>query len=84
MKRQALYAATLRLLEDLYESRWVIVEAQRPFRDTANDNDLRHQLRRNIFILAENSEPNRFGCAAKVGSRYFRSMKFPTCLIEAV
>ena len=55
MKRQAFDAATLRMLEDLYESTWVILEAQRPFRDTAKDNDLRHQLRRKIFILAENS-----------------------------
>jgi hypothetical protein len=55
MKRQAFDAATLRMLEDLCESTWVILEAQRPFRDTAKDNDLRHQLRRKIFILAENS-----------------------------
>ena len=57
MKRQAFDAATLRMLEDLYESTWVILEAQRPFRDTAKDNDLRHQLRRKIFIVAENSDP---------------------------
>jgi len=56
MKRQAFDAATLRMLEDLCESTWVILEAQRPFRDTAKDNDLRHQLRRKIFILAENSD----------------------------
>ena len=55
MKRQAFDAATLRMLEDLCKSTWVILEAQRPFRDTAKDNDLRHQLRRKIFILAENS-----------------------------
>ena len=56
MKRLAFDAATLRLLEDLYESTWVIVEAQHPFRDTTKDNDLRHQLRRKLFILAENSD----------------------------
>jgi hypothetical protein len=34
MKRPSFDAATLRLLEDLYESTWVILEAQHPFRDT--------------------------------------------------
>ena len=55
MKRAAFDAATLKLLEDIYKSTWVIVEAQHPFRDTRKGNDLRHQLRRKLFILAENS-----------------------------
>jgi hypothetical protein len=56
MKRPSFDAATLRLLEELYESTWVILEAQHPFRDTTKDNDRRHQLRRKLFILAENSD----------------------------
>ena len=56
MKRAAFDAATLKLLEEIYKSTWVIVEAQHPFRDTTKDNDLRHQLRRKLFILAENSD----------------------------
>ena len=56
MKRAAFDAATLKLLEEIYESTWSIVEAQHPFRDTTKDHDLRHQLRRKLFILAENSD----------------------------
>ena len=55
-KRLAFDAAALQLLEDLCELTWAIVEAQHPFRDTTKDDDLRNQLRRKIFILAENSD----------------------------
>ena len=48
--------STLRLLEELCESTWAIVQDRHPFRDLTNDSDLKHQLRRKLFILAENSD----------------------------
>ena len=56
MKRAAFDAATLKLLEEIYELTWVIVEAQHPSRDTTKDNDLRLQLRRKLFYLAGNCD----------------------------
>jgi hypothetical protein len=47
--------STLRLLGELCESTWAIVQDRYPFRDLTNDSDLKHQLRRKLFILAENS-----------------------------
>ena len=44
------------LLEELCESTWAIVQDRHPFRDLTNDSDLKHQLRRKLFILAENSD----------------------------
>src|SRR6476646_1708554 len=38
------------------ESTWAIVQDRHPFRDLTKDNDLRHQLRKKLFILAENSD----------------------------
>jgi hypothetical protein len=55
-KRRAFDASTLRLLEELCDSTWTIVQDRHPFRDTNKDNELRHQLRRKLFILAENSD----------------------------
>ena len=55
-KRRAFDAWTLRLLEELGDSTWGIVQDRHPFRDTNKDNELRHQLRRKLFILAENSD----------------------------
>ena len=55
-KRRAFDASTLRLLEELCESTWAIVQDRHPFRDPNKDNDVRHQLRRKLFILAENSD----------------------------
>jgi hypothetical protein len=55
-KRPAFDAAALRLLEELCESTWTIIQDRYPFRDTNKDDDLRHQLRRKLFILAENSD----------------------------
>ena len=55
-KRQAFDASTLRLLEELCESTWAIVQDRHPFRDPNKDNELKHQLRRKLFILAENSD----------------------------
>ena len=55
-KRRAFDASTLRLLEELCESTWAIVQDRHPFRDLTNDSDLKHQLRRKLFILAENSD----------------------------
>ena len=71
MKRQAFDAATLRMLEDLCESTWVI------WRRSALSGTLQKTM---IYAtnFAERSssslkiQPNRFGCAAKVGSRGFR------------
>src|SRR6478672_11809894 len=36
-------------------STWAIVQDRHPFRDLTNESDLKHQLRRKLFILAENS-----------------------------
>jgi hypothetical protein len=55
-KRRTFDASTLRLLEELCESPWAIVEHRHPFRDPNKDNELRRQLRRKLFILAENSD----------------------------
>ena len=55
-KRRAFNASTLRLLEELCDSTWAIVQDRQPFRDTNKDNELRHKLRRKLFILAENSD----------------------------
>lgn len=55
-KRHAFDAASLRLLEELSESTWAILQNRYPFRDTAKDEDLRHQLRRKLFILAGHSD----------------------------
>jgi hypothetical protein len=55
-KRRAFDAATLRLLEEVFDSTWAIFQARHPFRDLTKDNDLKHQLRRRLFILAENSD----------------------------
>jgi len=41
--------------EELCESTWAIVQDRHPFRDLTNESDLKHQLRRKLFILAENS-----------------------------
>jgi hypothetical protein len=49
-------AAALRVLEELYESTWAIIQAQHPFRDLSKDDDFRDRLRRSLFILAENSD----------------------------
>ena len=38
------------------KSTWAIVQDRHPFRDLTNDSDLKHQLRRKLFILAENSD----------------------------
>ena len=51
-------AASLRLLEELYESTWFILEARHPFRDRLKDADLQHQLKRKLVILAESSGLN--------------------------
>ena len=55
-KRRAFDASTLRLLEELCEFTWAIVQDRYPFRDGRKDNELRHRLRRRLFILAENSD----------------------------
>jgi hypothetical protein len=52
-KRPAFDAAGLRLLEELSESTWMILQDRYPFRDIAKDDDLHRQLRRKLFILAE-------------------------------
>jgi len=49
-------SSTLWLLEELCESTWAIVQDRHPFRDLTNESDLKHQLRRKLFILAENSD----------------------------
>jgi hypothetical protein len=54
-KIPAFDATSLRVLEDLCESTWNIVQARHPFRDRDQDNELRRQLRLKVFILAENS-----------------------------
>jgi hypothetical protein len=51
-------AASLRVLEELYDSTWQILQAQHPFRDVTKDIDLRDQLRRKLFILAEQFDLN--------------------------
>jgi hypothetical protein len=51
-KRRAFDASTLRLLKQLCESVWAIVQD----RELTNDSDLKHQLRRKLLILAENSD----------------------------
>jgi len=48
-------SATMRRKEELCESTWAIVQDRHPFRDLTNESDLKHQLRRKLFILAENS-----------------------------
>jgi hypothetical protein len=55
-KRPAFDAADLRLLEELSESTWMILQDRYPFRDIAKDDDLHRQLRRKLFILAEHSD----------------------------
>ena len=47
--------ASLGILENLCDSTWHIFEARYPFRDFSQDDDLRHQLRVKMFILAESS-----------------------------
>ena len=53
-KKVSFDAANLRLLEELFESTWAIVQARHPFRDLEKDPDLQNDLRRKLFILAEN------------------------------
>jgi len=47
--------ASLGILEELCDSTWLIFESRHPFRDLKQDDDLRHQLRLKLFILAESS-----------------------------
>jgi hypothetical protein len=55
-KRRAFDASSLRSLEELCESTWATVQDRLPFRDPIRDNELGRQLRRKLFILAENSD----------------------------
>ena len=47
-------AAGLRVLEELVDSTWGIFQARYPFRNLQRDEHLREQLRRKLFLLAEN------------------------------
>ena len=56
-KRRAFNASNSAALGGtLCNSTWAIVQDRHPFRDPNKDNELRHQLRRKLFILAENSD----------------------------
>jgi hypothetical protein len=55
-KRRTFDGSTLRLLEELCDSMWAIVQDRHPFRDPNKDNELKRQLRKKLFILAENSD----------------------------
>jgi hypothetical protein len=54
-KIPAFDGASLGILENLCDSTWHIFEARYPFRNFDQDDDLRHQLRLKLFILAESS-----------------------------
>jgi hypothetical protein len=57
-RRSAFNAATLTLLDEIYESTWAIIQARYPLRDLNKDPGLRHLLRKKLFILAEKSDLN--------------------------
>ena len=57
-KRPVFDAAMLTLLDEIYESTWGILQIRFPLRDASKDPDLRHLLRKKLFILAENSDLN--------------------------
>ena len=57
-RRHVFDAASLRTLEELYDSTWEILQAQHPFRDVTKDIDFRDRLRRKLFILAEHFDLN--------------------------
>jgi hypothetical protein len=46
------------VLEDLFDVTWAIVQARHPFRDLECDPALQDELRRRLFILAENAGLN--------------------------
>jgi hypothetical protein len=54
-KKASFDADALRMLEQLFEVTWAIVEARHPFRDLERDSGLQTDLRRRLFVLAENS-----------------------------
>ena len=47
-------AAGLRVLEELVDSTWAIFLARYPFRSLERDKPLQEELRRKLFLLAEN------------------------------
>jgi hypothetical protein len=53
-KIRAFDAGSLKILEGLCETTWLIFEARHPFRDTSKDDERRSQLRLKLFIHAEN------------------------------
>jgi len=53
-KKASFDAESLRVLEELCEATWAIVVARHPFRDLKQDPELQEDLRRRLFILAEN------------------------------
>ena len=55
-KRRAFDASTLRLLEELCEFYVGDYARSTSISGSNKDNELRHQLRRKLFILAENSD----------------------------
>ncbi len=52
-RKRVFDAAALRTLEEIFDSTWAIVQARHPFRDLAKDNELREQVRRKLFLVAE-------------------------------
>jgi hypothetical protein len=57
-KKSSFDAESLRVLEDLFDVTWTIVQARHPFRDLERDPALQNDLRRRLFILAENAGLN--------------------------
>ena len=53
-KRTSFDAAALRVLEELVNSTWAIIQARHPFRNLEMDPNLQTELRQKLFILAEN------------------------------
>jgi hypothetical protein len=47
-------AAGLRVLDELVDSSWAIFQARYPFRNLERDEHLQEELRRKLFLLAEN------------------------------
>jgi hypothetical protein len=47
-------AAALRVLDELVDSSWAIFQARYPFRNLEGDEHLQEELRRKVFLLAEN------------------------------
>lgn len=58
LKKTSFDSESLRVLEELCEATWAIVEARHPFRDSKRDPDLQRTLREKLFILSENSGLN--------------------------